>query len=96
MKDRILEKFPHPSGDINIMQEVVPRYQQLGNILLQSPNGARVLGIERSKPHNVNDVVYEIFRQWLEEDADATWNKLVQCLKDANLSSLAKKMNMYL
>ena len=78
------------------MQEVVPRYQQLGNILLQSPNGTRVLGIERSKPHNVNDVVYEMFQQWLEEDADGTWNKLVQCLKDANLSSLAKNEHVFI
>ena len=59
-----LEKFPHPSGDINIMQEVVPRYKQLGNILLKSTNGARVQGIEKSKHHDANDVVYETFRQW--------------------------------
>ena len=88
-----LKKFPTPSGDINIMQEVVPRYEQLGNILLQSPNGIRVLGIEKSKPHSVDDVVYEIFRQWLQEDADATWVKLVQCLKEVNLIPLAHKID---
>ena len=88
-----LEKFPHPSGNINIMKEVVPQYKQLGNILLQSPNGTRVLGIETSKPHSVDDVVYEIFRQWLQEDADATWDKLVQCLKEVNLSPLAHKID---
>ena len=75
------------------MQEVVPQYKQLGNILLKSPNGARVLGIEEGRLPKVKSVVYEIFRQWLEEDVDATWSKLVQCLKDINLSPLAKKIN---
>ena len=75
------------------MREVVPQYRQLSNILLQSPNGVRVLGIEKSKSHDVKDVVYEVFRQWLEEDVDATWNKLVQCLEDVSLSPLAEKIN---
>ena len=88
-----LETFPHPSGDIKIMQEVVSRYKQLGNILLQSPNGDKVLGIEKSKHYAVNDVVYEIFRQWIKEDVDATWGKLVECLKNANLSPLAQKLS---
>ena len=88
-----LERFPHPAQDIKIMQEVIPQYKQLGNILLQSSNGVRVLGIEKSKSHDANDVVYEIFRQWLEEDTDATWSKLVQCLEDVNLRPLAQNIN---
>ena len=71
----------------------MPQYKQLGNILLQSPNGARVLGIEKSKHHDTKDIVYEIFRQWIVEDADATWSKLVQCLKEASLSPLAQEIN---
>lgn len=86
----ILEKYPHPSGNINIMEEVVPECRRLGNILLKSPNGVRVSNIEMNNPHNVKDVVYDIFKTWLSEDADATWSNLVKCLKDANLNSLAK------
>ena len=88
----ILERFPHPSGNINIMEEVVPEYRRLGNILLKSPNGVRVSNIEMNNPRNVEDVVYDIFRAWLSEDADATWSKLVQCLKEINLNPLAKNI----
>ena len=70
----------------------MPQYKRLGNILLKDPNGVRVLAMEKSHPHSVDDVVYEIFRQWLQEDADATWGKLVQCLKDVNLNPLAQEI----
>ena len=72
------------------MQEVVPHYKQLGNILLKDPNGNRVLSIEMSHPHSIHDVVYDIFHKWLVEDADSTWGRLVQCLKEANLNPLAQ------
>ena len=87
-----LEKFPHPSRDINIMQGVVPQYKRLSNILLKDPNGVRVLAMEKSHAYNVDEVVYDIFQKWLVEDAEATWGKLVQCLKDANLNPLAQEI----
>ena len=87
-----LENFPHPSRYINIMQEVAPKYKHLGNILLQNPSGARVQVMERSHAHNVDDVVYDIFQKWLVEDANATWSKLVKCLKEASLNSLAQEI----
>ena len=68
----------------------MPRYKQLGNILLKSSDGVRVLGIEMSNPGNVNNAVYSIFQTWLLEDADATWGKLVNLLKDVNLNTLAE------
>lgn len=88
-----LQKFPHPSGVINIMQQVVPQYKLLGNILLKDPNGVRVEAIELDNPHHVNNVVYSIFQKWLVEDTDATWGKLVQCLDCVNLCPLAQGIN---
>ena len=90
-----LQKFPHLSGVINIMQQVVPQYKQLGNILLNDPNGVRVQAIELDNPHHVNNVVYSIFQKWIVEDANATWGKLVQCLECINLRPLAQG-NSYL
>ena len=52
--------------------------------------------MEKGHPHSINDVVYEIFQTWLVEDADATWGKLVQCLKEASLNSLAKEIESHL
>ena len=74
------------------MQGVVPQYKRLGNILLKDPNGVRVLAMEKSHAYNVDEVVYDIFQKWLVEDAEATWGKLVQCLKDANLNPLAQEI----
>ena len=79
-------------GSINIMQRVVPKYKQLGNILLEDPNGVRVMAMEMSHAYNVDDVVYGIFREWLEKDTDATWSKLVKCLKKASLDPLAQEI----
>ena len=87
-----LERFPHLSGNINIMQEVVPRYKQLGNILLKNPDGLRVMTMEKNNSHNVESVLYDIFQAWLLEDVDATWSKLVRCLKKVNLNSLAQNI----
>ncbi len=71
----------------------MPRYKQLGNILLKSSDGVRVLGIEMSNPGNVNNAVYSIFQTWLSEDADATWGKLVNLLMDVNLNTLAEDID---
>ena len=73
------------------MQEVAPHYQELGNILLNSPNGNRVKIIEITVSHQgkPEKFIYDIFQNWINEDTSATWGKLVQCLKDINLHSLA-------
>ena len=71
------------------MQEVVPQYKQLGNILLKSSDGLRVLCIEKDNHGNIQNTVYCIFQMWLVEDVKATWDTLVQCLKYLNLNTLA-------
>ena len=38
---------------------------------------------------NADDILYAIFQEWLTVDKDASWKKLVQCLKDVGLNSLA-------
>ena len=61
----------------------------LGNILLNSPDGTAVKIIEL-KHRDPYDIVYDIFQKWLTSDATATWKKLVQCLRDVKLNTLAK------
>ena len=85
-----LNTFPHPSGNISILEQVTPKYRQLGNILLNSPNGVEVQGIEKTNKSRVEDVIYDIFQKWLVEDPYATWGKLVLCLQKAGLTSLAQ------
>ena len=85
----ILTKFPTPSGDVNIMQAVAPRYRELGNILLNSPDGTRVATIELYHQYRPESIIYDIFQKWVTEDTTATWGKLVQCLRDIGLHPLA-------
>ena len=89
----VLNAFPHPSGDINISEQVTPKYRQLGNILLNNANGVRVQAIEMYNNSRMDSVVYDIFQKWLVEDSDATWGKLVQCLMQAGLISLAQDID---
>ena len=90
----VLRKFPAPVRDVNIMQKVAAHYRELGNILLNSPNGTRVTNIEMNVSHqgDPEKFIYDIFQKWIKEDTSATWGKLVQCLKDINLDSLALKI----
>ena len=85
-----MNKFPHLSGDINILKQVTPKYRQLGNILLNCSNGVEVLAIEMTNNNRVEGVIYDIFQKWLVKDPDATWGKLVSYLQRAGLISLAQ------
>ena len=49
-----------------------------------------MLAIEMTNKNKTDDVIYDIFQKWLVEDTDATWGKLVQCLVQADLISLAQ------
>ena len=77
------------AGSINIIVEAASKYRTLGNNLLNSPNGTTVQTIEL-KHKDPSDIVYDIFQRWLSRDVTATWKKLVQCLKDTSLNTLAK------
>ena len=89
----ILRKFPTPSGSINILEKVGSKFKEIGNILLQSDDGAKVKTIEMSKNGDVDNIVHEIFRKWINESVESTWGHLVQCLRDVNLDPLADKID---
>lgn len=88
----VLRRFHTPSRDINIMQEVGPKYREVGNILLKSPHGVKVRNIEVTCREKVDDIVYEIFRLWITESTGATWSSLVECLKSVSLNRLAQEI----
>ena len=64
----------------------------LGNILLNSDDGAQVQALELQYKSNPEHIIYDIFRKWLCTDKEATWRKLVQSLRDASIefNTLAK------
>ena len=64
----------------------------LGNILLNSHDGAQVKALEILHKYNPEHIIYDIFQKWLCTDEKATWRKLVQSLRGASteLNTLAK------
>ena len=89
---RILNNFPHPRGNINILVSASCHYRMLGNILLKSCDGAQVKALEIQHKLNLECIMYDIFQKWLCIDKEATWRKLVYSLRDASteLNVLAK------
>lgn len=92
---RLLNRFPclsRPSGYIDILTQAASHYQTVGNILLNSPDGARVRVIELRHNRDPYPIIYDIFQIWLSSDETASWRKLVLCFRDAadELSTVAK------
>ena len=89
---RILNNFPHPRRNINILVSASCHCRTLGNILLNSRDGVEVRAIESKHNMDLKNVLYDIFQKWLHTDEKATWRKLVQSLRHASteLNTLAK------
>ena len=66
----------------------------LGNILLNSHDGAQVQALEIKYKSNPEHIIYDIFQKWLCTDKEATWRKLVYSLKHASIefNTLAKNI----
>ena len=88
----ILNTFPHPRGNINILVSAQCHHRMLGNILLNSQDGAQVKALEIQHKMNLEYIIYDIFQKWLGLDKEATWRKLVHSLRHASteLNTLAK------
>ena len=86
----LLNKFPCPSGGINILTEAASCYSMLGIILLNDPNGREVQIIEQKYNNDASRIMFDIFRKWLTKDEEASWKKLVWCLREVELNVVAK------
>ena len=87
-----LMKFHTPNGDIDIIEQVSPYYRKVGTFLLNDETGNKINAIKVSCHDEVNEITHNIFKKWINENPDATWSKLIQCLEYAELCSLAKKI----
>ena len=83
-----LLKFPGRSGNINIPEKIGTNFRVFGIHLLNDENGERVESIAREN----SDVSLTILSRWLRGEGmqPATWRKLIQVLRDSNLSALAE------
>ena len=86
-----LQHFPD-GANLNIIKQVAPHYRSVGTNLLHDKNGAIVSGIEQSTQRQPVETMFKIFSQWLCEDPDHSWGKLIHCLKQCDLHVLAEHL----
>ena len=92
-----LQKLKLPDGsDINICQEAAYRFMQIGNHLLQDKTGAIMQSIRKACHYQPEDALHQVFCKWLQQDADQSWSKLLQCLQDCQLNTLAHNISIAL
>ena len=87
-----LIKLSSSKRDIRILKESAAKYTQIGALLLRDDTGTIVSAIEQS---DRVATVESIYKQWIQEDEDHSWEKLIQCFRDVQLNSLAGNLELH-
>ena len=82
-------------GDINIIRRSALRYRDIGTILLDDRHGDQVDVFEHNKRGNAQDVMLEIYKEWLRQDSNCSWTILTRCLRQCGLNSLASSIEKH-
>ena len=78
---------------LELPEHIGPNYQQFGIFLLDDTIGTRVKTIEDQHMGDHNKIVIEILREWLMgEGLPATWQALIQTLRDVHEYRLAHEV----
>ena len=87
-----LIKLSISKRNIRILKETAAKYTEIGAILLKDDTGAIVSAIEQSDRVKTVEIIY---KQWMQEDEDHSWKKLIQCFRDVQLNSLARDLELH-
>lgn len=86
--------FPGSDGTINIVDEIGVNYRQFGHLLLDDKRGAVVTALKEAHSPNPADITRAILQRWLDrKPSELTWSRLVKCLKDSGLETLASDID---
>ena len=86
-----LQRFPFEiEGSRNIIARAARQYRCIGAILLNDKDGALIDGLTAS--NEPQDIMYKIFQKWVREDTQCSWPKLIQCMRQCELSVLAQQI----
>ena len=72
-----------------VCNEVTSMWHELGLELLEPEDEEGLNEIKSNNPHDVRKCCKEMFHLWLSRHPFATWNQLIQALKELNLNKLA-------
>ena len=89
-----LTKLSTSKRDIRILQESAVKFRDIGALLLRDDAGARVSGIANSFGNPV-EAVRMIYIEWMQEDEDRSWKKLIKCFRDVQLNYLARDIELH-
>ena len=75
----------------HVIKGVSSKWHDLGLELLEQEDEQKLRKIKIDSPNNASECCKEMFQLWLEKCSDASWNQLIQSLREIELSSLATK-----
>ena len=73
----------------HVRKDVSSKWHDLGLELLEQEDEERLNDIKKNNPSDVSECCKEMFQLWLRKCANATWNQLIQALKEVELNNLA-------
>ena len=73
----------------HVRKEVSSKWHDLGLELLEKEDEEKLNEIKTNNPSDVSECCKEMFQLWLRKCTNATWNQLIQALKEVELNNLA-------
>ena len=77
---------------LNIIVKSASKYDDIGAILLKEKEGEEVGNMRAVARDDPQKIVRAIYQQWMQEDEDCSWEKLVWCLRRVRLNPLATEI----
>ena len=76
----------------HVRKDVSTKWYDLGLELLEQEDEKKLNEIKSNNPSDVGECCKEMFQLWLRKSTNATWNQLIQALKEVDLNNLAAKI----
>ena len=73
----------------HVRKDVSSKWHDLGLELLEQEDEERLHEIKTNNPNDVGECCKEMFQLWLRKCSNATWNQLIQALREIELNNLA-------
>ena len=80
---------------INIIQDSANSYRRIGTILLNDRYGNRVDIIEGDLKQKREEIITEVYKEWIKEDPGYSWTTLTECFRSCNLNCLAYNIEQH-
>ena len=76
----------------HVRKHVSSKWHDLGLELLEQEDEETLNQIKSDNPKDVNECCKEMFQLWLRKCSTATWDQLIQALREVDLNNLATKI----